>query len=153
MMRRAGFFQCEKGVAAVEFALLVPVLVIILMGVVDYGTFMNQKMKLQDLSRTAVQYVVQGGSASDVMANIVETSDFYTAAGADGQTVNVDMAQECECAGGTSVSCSGTCSAVGDYMRYFYSARLDSTYTPIFVYPGLPTSIRLEGYSRMQYNP
>lgn len=150
---RSEFFCCEKGVAAIEFAMLVPVLVVMVLGVVDYGTFINKKMKLQDLSRTAVQYVVQGGADVDVMENIVETSDFYVEAQAAGQTVNIVTGQQCECAGGMSVSCGGTCAGVGDYMRYYYTATLDSTFTPIFIYPGIPASIRLEGYSRMQYNP
>jgi Flp pilus assembly protein TadG len=148
------FFRSnEEGAAAVEFAMIVPVLVILVLGVVDYGTFINEKMKLQDLSRTVVQYVAQGGADADVMTAIVETSDFYNKAKANGQTVNVDTAQECECAGGVSISCNSVCVGAGDYIRYFYTATVDSTYEPIFVYPGLPSSIKLVGYSRMQYNP
>jgi Flp pilus assembly protein TadG len=149
------FIKCERGVAATEFALLVPVFVVITLGIVDYGRFINERMKLQELSRTAVQYVVQGGSDSDVVANIIQTSDFYERAVADGQTINVETSQECECADGASISCntSSTCSASGDYKRYFYTATLESTYDTIFVYPGIPDSVSLTGYTRMQYNP
>lgn len=133
--------------------MIVPILVLLVLGVVDYGTFINQKMKLQDLSRTVVQYVVQGGADVDVMTNIVETSDFYAAAKAVGQAVNVTTEQQCECANGVYAVCTGTCAGVGDYMRYYYAATIDSTYEPIFIYPGIPASITLTGYSRMQYNP
>ena len=148
-MKRSSFFQCEKGVAAVEFAMVVPVLSLLLIGIVDYGMFINKKMQLQDLSRTVAQYVVQGGSDDDVMENIIETSNFYTSAQAIGQTITVTTEQVCECADGNSVSCSSTCNS-GDYMRNYYTVMLGSTYEPIL--PGFDR-VTLQGYSRIQYNP
>jgi len=148
-MKRSSFFQCDKGVAAVEFAMIVPVLSLLLIGIVDYGMFINKKMQLQDLSRTVTQYVVQGGSDDDVMENIIETSNFYTNAQAVGQTITVTTEQICECVDGNSVSCSSTCSS-GDYLRNYYTAMLESTYEPIL--PGFDR-ITLQGYSRIQYNP
>ncbi|MCE9508434.1 MAG: pilus assembly protein [Alphaproteobacteria bacterium] len=145
-------FQCERGIAAIEFAMIVPLLTLILIGVVDYGMFINQKMKLQDLARTATQYVVQGGSDANVMADVIQTSDFYNAATAQGQVITVTTAAQCECANGASVSCTGTCTGIGNYVRHFYSATLSSTYRPIFIYPGISSSLNITGYSRMQYS-
>ena len=148
-MTQSNFFQCEKGVAAVEFAMIVPVLLLILVGTVDYGMFINSKMKLQDLSRSAAQYVVQGGSNDDVMKDIIQASDFYTKSQAAGQTITVTTEQVCECANGNSVECGSTCGS-NDYLRNYYIATLESTYSPII--PGF-NSITLQGYSRIQYNP
>jgi len=148
IMRR--FFRCERGIAAIEFAMIVPMLTMILIGVVDYGMFINQKMKLQDLARTATQYVVQGGSDTNVMADVFQTSDFYNAAAAEGQVITVTTETLCECANGASVSCSGICTGSGNYVRHFYSATVSSTYKPIFIYPGIAGSLNITGYSRMQ---
>lgn len=148
-MKRSSFFQCDKGVAAIEFAMIVPVLSLLLIGIVDYGMFINKKMQLQDLSRTATQYVVQGGSDEDVIENIIATSNFYTNAQAVGQTINVTTEQVCECTDGNSVSCSSTCNSE-DYMRNYYIVTLGSTYEPIL--PGFDR-VTLQGYSRIQYNP
>jgi Flp pilus assembly protein TadG len=145
-----GFFRCERGIAAIEFALIVPMLIMILIGVVDYGMFINQKMKLQDLARTATQYVVQGGSDANVMADIIQTSDFYKAAAAKGQVITVATETLCECANAVAVSCTGTCTGSGNYVRHFYSATLSGTYKPLFVYPGIGSDLKLTGYSRMQ---
>ncbi|HEY4722139.1 MAG TPA: TadE/TadG family type IV pilus assembly protein, partial [Anaerolineae bacterium] len=117
MMKR--FFQSERGIAAIEFAMILPVLTLILIGIADYGMFINQRMKLQDLSRTITQYVVQGGSDANVMADIVQTSDFYTASIAKGQAVDVVTATQCECAGGATVSCTSSCAGYNDYVRHF----------------------------------
>ena len=151
--RQAGFFRCERGVAAIEFAMIVPVFALILIGIADYGMFMNQKMKIQDLSVTAVQYVAQGGSETNVVSGVINTSDFYVASAAKGQTINVTTSASCECANGNSISCNLTCPNTGDYLRHYYTVTLTSAYTPIFPYPGIPNSITLTGSSRMQYNP
>ena len=148
-MTQSDFFQCEKGVAAVEFAMIVPILLLILVGTVDYGMFINSKMKLQDLSRSAAQYVVQGGSDDDVMENIIQTSDFYTESQAAGQTITVTTEQICECANGNNIECDSTCGS-NDYLRNYYIATLESTYAPII--PGFD-NVTLQGYSRIQYNP
>lgn len=147
------FWRCERGAAAVEFAFIVPIMALVVMGIVDYGTFINQRMKLQDLARTATQYVVQGGSDTDVVANIIESSDFYKDSAAKGQAITVTRQQLCECAGGRSINCNSSCPNSGDYIRYFYAVTLDSTYRPIFAYPGISSSIALRGYARMPYNP
>ena len=108
-MTQSNFFQCEKGVAAVEFAMIAPVLLLLLIGTIDYGMFINSKMKLQDLSRSVAQYVVQGGNDDNVMEEIIQTSNFYAKAQAAGQTITVITEQMCECANGNNVDCSSTC--------------------------------------------
>ena len=148
-MTQSNFFQCEKGVAAVEFAMIAPVLLLLLIGTVDYGMFINSKMKLQDLSRSVAQYVVQGGNDDNVMEEIIQTSNFYAKAQAAGQTITVITEQMCECANGNNVDCSSTCGS-NDYLRNYYTATLESTYAPIV--PGFD-SVTLQGYSRIQYNP
>lgn len=147
------FLKCERGIAAIEFAMILPVLALILVGVIDYGMFINQRMKLQDLARTATQYVVQGGSAANVTADIIQASDFYSAASKKGQKIDVVPDVQCECAGGTPVSCTGICTGVGNYVRRFYSMTLSSTYKPIFAYPGVSKGVTMSGYARMQYVP
>jgi Flp pilus assembly protein TadG len=137
-----------------EFAIIIPALSLILLGIIDFGMFMNQRMKLQELAASAAQYVVQKGSDADVEANVIEISDFYVASTAAGQTIGIDTGTDCECANGVgALTCSSTCPTTGDYLRHFFYARLTSTYTPIFPYPGIPATMDLEGYARMQYNP
>lgn len=145
-------FLCKKGVAAVEFALIAPILIAILVGVVDFAMYIHQRMMLDILSRDAAQYVVQGGNVDDVVANVIETSNVYAQATAEGRALIYGAEQQCECAGGVAVDCGGTCGA-GDYVRAFCAVTISSTFDPIVPYPGVEEDgITLTGYTRLQFN-
>lgn len=146
------FISCRNGVAAVEFALIAPILIAVLIGVVDFSMYVHQRMTLDILSRDAVQYVVQGGNVVDIGVNIIETSDAYNRAQAEGRVFNYTAVQECQCSGGAPVDCGDTC-PVGEYVKGFCAATITSTFTPIVPYPGVETDgITLTGYTRMQFN-
>jgi Flp pilus assembly protein TadG len=49
MLKRFG--SCQKGAAAVEFALLLPVLVLITFGVIEFGLCIHNKLVLTNASR------------------------------------------------------------------------------------------------------
>lgn len=147
-----GMIRNNDGVAAVEFALLAPMLLFILVGMIDYGLFINTKMQLQGLSDRAAQYVALGGAQADVDANIIQQSPLYTDAASNQTSINFTGEVVCECAGGAAVSCAGTC-ASGDYVRNFYIVTITAVYEPLLPWPGIDDSITLQGYSRLQFPP
>lgn len=51
----------ESGVSAVEFALVVPVLLISLLGVVDIGNVVYQRADMEAALRSGIQYFMNGG--------------------------------------------------------------------------------------------
>lgn len=63
-MRR--FTSCDKGASAVEFALIAPVVIMLIMGIFTGGLAYNQKITLTSASREAVRYAatVPTGSSS-----------------------------------------------------------------------------------------
>jgi Flp pilus assembly protein TadG len=142
--------KCGEGVAAVEYALFLPVLVTLLAGIVDYGMYIHSQMTLQELARAAAEYVVQGGDPADLQANVFDGSTVAGAAAAEGRTVTYDDKTECECAQRVSVACNGSCGS-GDYVRTFYTVTVSSRFTPILPYPGLGDGVDLEGYASLQY--
>ena len=103
----------DDGVAAVEFALLCPVFVLILAGIVDLGGVVSTRFRLDTAVAAASNYVLvnatqvsstAGATLASNLASIVTTSDTTSTANAtvvvnDGPTVTV--------ASGTSTS-SGT---------------------------------------------
>jgi hypothetical protein len=117
--------------------------------------FINQCMKLQELSMRAAQYMAQGGLADDVNPNIIQQSELYTLANANQTSISFTGATSCECANGVAVDCSGTCTSSSgtDYVRNFYAATITATYTPIIPWPGITSGITMKGYSRLQYAP
>ena len=48
------FRACRRGAVAVELALLSPIMAMMLIGAIDYGTFIFQKMEVQNASRAGV---------------------------------------------------------------------------------------------------
>jgi len=140
------FLKKEDGVAATEFALIAPILIYILMGIVDYGLFINQRMVLEDVARTSAEYMVKGGDANLITADVIEQSSLLPELG----NITVITTEECECADGISVSCTiGSCNA-DDYMRNFYAVSLEMPYATKFPYPGIPNTINLQGHARLR---
>lgn len=150
--RHIEFLGCDKGAIAVEYALILPVLSLLLVAVADLGMYIHQRMMVQDLSRAAAQYVIHGGNPEDVEENVFTGSFVAQRAASEGRTVTYTAVKECECSDGATVSCSsGTCPA-GDYLRSFFTTSVESSFMPIFPYPGLPSTMILRGASHMQYD-
>lgn len=144
------FFQSDKGVAAIEFALIAPILCLLLLGVIDYGIYFNERMRMEDLARATAQYAVQGGDPDDAMTNVAEGSDVYTDAAADGQTITSSAEEVCECAAGVAVACTDTC-IDGSYVRHYFQVEMERPYAPLFPYPGIAENLTIRGYSRLQF--
>lgn len=143
---RRNFTGDKDGAAAVEFALLAPLFIMLIMGIADFGVYVNQRMQLENLARAAVEYVVKGGDEVNVRSDILEASlptselDQVTT---EGQTT-------CECSSSGTAGVCGTSCENGAYQRRFYSMSITRTYNPLFVYPGLPQQISITGYARLQ---
>lgn len=61
----------EKGAAAVEFALVMPILMILIFGIVDFGLAINQYATASNAAREGVRAAALGTRSADV-ANIVK---------------------------------------------------------------------------------
>ena len=131
-------FLCLKstrGVAAVEFAILVPVLFALFVGVANYGLAMFEKMELTSAARAGGQVALI--DSSDIAA-IQEA--VVAASNSNITTADVTVTQACQCSDGTSVTCGNTCSD-GGTNRFFYTITATEDYTLLL----LPTTITLTG--------
>lgn len=148
------FRKDEKGVAAVEYALLVPILSVLLVGIMDYGMFIHERMQLDNLARECVQYVLQGGNPDDITADVIAHSDIYANVDQNQLSVTYTPPQlQCECSDGSSVSCSNNATCpTGDYKRGFMSVSVTATYQPIISWPGIAANKTMTGSARIQYN-
>lgn len=144
----AGYLEDCRGVAAMEFALIAPFLTLLTVGIIDYGMYINERMKVENLARNAVEYVVKGGDEANLMADVIAPSGQFTE---DELEEEVDLTAEatCECGDGLTISCSDECSG-GAYKRRFFNYTIELNYTPIFPYPGIPETFPLRGHARMQ---
>ena len=150
------YFSNERGVAAVEFALVAPMLLLLLMGIYDYGMFMNQRMMLESTARAAAEYINQGGSEDDLQADIVDMMNLG-ANGAALASLQLDTDFICECTGGAVLDCDdedASCTADDEdtdtYIRRYVEVSVSMTFDTLFPYPGLPQSVPMSGNVRMQ---
>src|SRR5689334_12679936 len=101
LLRR--FISHNDGVSAVEFALIAPVLIVILAGIVTGWTYSMQLMEMRTAVKTGANYVLQGGTDLDAVKSAVLMS--WTNKPDDAA---VDATRQCFCAG-TSHGCDSVC--------------------------------------------
>lgn len=143
------FQRSSEGVAATEFALIAPVLVAMLLGIIDYCLFMNTQIRLELATRAAAQYMLNGGDPENLVEDVIIPSSL----GVDVSTADDVIVRQgvvCRCSDGTELSCDETCGA-GDYQRHFIEVELTVNYTaPFLPYVGLSQNMPLQAYVALQ---
>ena len=66
-------FRSESGQAAVEFALVLPLLLIVVLGVIDFGFAFNYWNNTQHLASTGARYAAVGRSPSGTLQSYVRS--------------------------------------------------------------------------------
>jgi Flp pilus assembly protein TadG len=94
-----------------EFALALPILFLLLIGLLDLGRFGLQKSAMLQGAREGAQY---GIVAPNDTANIQTTAQ--NATGLTGVTATASTF--CECVSGTTVSCASTCTGGATLKKY-----------------------------------
>ncbi len=151
LLKPSHFVACslrnEAGVSLIETALLLPVLLLMMVGAVDFGRAYYAAIEVQSAAEAGALYGVQYPS---------DTAGMISAAKADATNVTglTPLAYfGCECFDGTSTvsSCTKTPTTCGtnNFINY---AEVDTTatYTTLLKYPGIPSTITLTGKARMR---
>lgn len=122
------FKRCERGVSAVEMALISPVLLIVFLGLMDYGIAVFDKMELNSSVRSGSQHaLINSASLTAIQTTVIGSSNLGLT------TSDVTVTSTCECSDGSSVSCAGVC-ASGN-IRNYITITAAYSYVPIFL-PG-----------------
>ncbi|WP_119421846.1 TadE/TadG family type IV pilus assembly protein [Desertibaculum subflavum] len=116
---------CRRdGNIAVEVALATPVLLIALAGTFDYGRAVLTDMRLKAAVRAGLEYAqINPDDAANIVAVV------RTAAG--DATLPVTSAQVCQCADGTTLECTSTCSS-GLAPGAYIVVSAQQSFTPVF---------------------
>lgn len=101
----------RRGNIMIEFALVMPILFLLLVGMLDLGRFGLQKSAMLQGAQAGGQYALVAYSET---ANINSTAQ--SATGLTGVTATNTVF--CECVSGTSVTCSTTCGSGQTLKRY-----------------------------------
>jgi Flp pilus assembly protein TadG len=131
--------RSESGAALVEFAVVAPVLLLLLLGLIDFGRYMYDGILAANAARAGAQYGAQ------TMITAANSAGMQNAAYADaqnlpGMTVN-NATYFCANSSGTTVTC-GTAGAIA-----YVKVTTTGQFTPIIKYPLLPSSVPVSGSS------
>ncbi|WP_159082387.1 TadE/TadG family type IV pilus assembly protein [Paragemmobacter aquarius] len=106
------FRQDISGVAVIEFALIAPTLLMMLLASIDLGNALKERAAIDHVLRSGAQPAMADAGAPAVLAAMqaAASPDFTTLAGTD-KSVTLDAARFCACPGSpaTATACSTIC--------------------------------------------
>jgi hypothetical protein len=137
-----------RGQSVLEFALLLPVMLLLLVGIIEVGRFAYYSILVANAARAGAQYGAQG------LATAADTPGIQAAAENDGQNLPqlaVTASQQCGCNG---AGLSGTCPATGctlpNHPLVYVQVQASGTFNSLFNYPGLPPSFTVSSTEKMR---
>jgi Flp pilus assembly protein TadG len=144
MMRRAT--RSQAGAALVEFALLVPVMILLLVGLIECGRFAYYSILVANAARAGAQYGAQNLVTAD------DAAGMRLAALNDAQNVSgltATATHSCQCADGSASTCQATDCPTSHRLLYV-QVNTAGTYPSLFRFPGLLGTLNVTGQAVMQ---
>ncbi|GAC1425360.1 MAG: hypothetical protein NVSMB5_19650 [Candidatus Velthaea sp.] len=146
-LRRSNRF--ESGQALAEIALITPLLLLLLIGSIEYGRYMHFGIMIGNAARAGVQYGSQNAATAADVAGM-QTAALVDAENLSGVTATASS--YCKCADGTTSTCAVTdCSA--SHRLTYVQVLTAGTFTSILSYPGIAGSLAINAQATMQVSP
>ena len=126
-----------RGAAAIELAVLAPVLVMAMICTADLGMGIYRSMQVDGAAQAGAEYAVTHGFNAAAIANAITAATALT-----GVTVSPAPTQFCGCptsAGIEAAACGSNCAA-GSAAGTYVTASAQTVYQTILPYPLLPST-------------
>jgi Flp pilus assembly protein TadG len=138
----------ERGTSLIEFSLLAPVFIFLLIGLVEVGRYTYYGIVAAHAARAAVHY----GSVG--LTTAADTAGMKTAAVADAPAVSgaswtVTPTHFCTVSGAPIV-CPGDNGSVSPTLVYYVQVQVTGTIRSLLNYPGIPTNIPISATAVMR---
>ena len=142
----ASWRKSRRGASLLEMAFLVPVLMLLLVAVIDFGRAYYLTIELANAAEAGALYGANNPGDTTGMQNAATTD----APDVPGITATATMG--CECSDGTSAQspCPATAPTCSVNVVNFVQVTTTATYNTLFHYPGIPSSFALTGKSKMR---
>jgi Flp pilus assembly protein TadG len=143
----------ERGQSAVELAIIVPVLALMLVAIADFGRVFFISVAVNNAARAGAQYGSQTNTTAADFAGMVSEAQ---ADGANIPNFGTPTASECTCGTAnppTNPACStisSTYCADASSKAVYVTVNTSATFHTILTYPGVPSSMTLTGQAIMQ---
>ena len=136
-----------SGVAAIEFGIIVPILVLMVVASVDIGMGFYRKMQVEDAAQAGAEWAIKNGFDANAISNAVTS-----ATSAPAISVSPTPVQFCGCAGGSSigtVTCGTTCSG-GTQAGTYTTVSAQMTYNTLLPYGFFPSAYNFSSQSTVR---
>jgi Flp pilus assembly protein TadG len=133
--------RSESGVALIEFALFLPILAFLFVGIVDYSLEIQETQQIQEAAAAGAEYGAIPGNQKNLAG--MQTVAANAASGVSGFSATASDIFTCS-PGGTAVTSATTCSGYGTPIEYVNVTTV-ATIPVYLVYPGMPSSLTLHG--------
>ena len=140
-------FWAQSGQSLLEFAILLPMLLLLALGVIEMGRFAYIGILVGNAARAGVSWGAQNHTTAADTNGGIETAadnDFQNNGPSLG-SLNVAHSVVCGCDNGgtiTAASCTTVC-PLGATLVDSLTVTTSGTFSAIFNYPGIPTSITI----------
>jgi Flp pilus assembly protein TadG len=134
----------RSGVAAVELALIAPVLTLMMVAVTDIGMGIYRKMQVEHAAQVGAQYAMRNGFDANAISNAVISATRVSSITAFPAPVNF-----CGCAtasGVSTVSCGTTCPG-GAVAGTYTTVSAQGTYSSLLNYQCVPQNYNFSAQS------
>jgi Flp pilus assembly protein TadG len=133
------FAGARDGAMALEFALMAPLLMILLAGIIDVGAAINRQVQLTSAVQSGAQLAIARTPTAETLGDIEAAIRLSAPENAnDSQSIIVQMF--CESAAGVAASCSEPQPGLATYV----AISLSETWAPTLSYPLHQRSLPLE---------
>jgi Flp pilus assembly protein TadG len=130
------------GAALIEMAAFLPVIVVLIIGTIDFGLYIYSKMEVQHSAQAGAQYAIEHGFSSASIQSAVTNATAFRAANLQAISASSPApSQFCGCpspSGVTSAAgsppCSSKCSD-GSVAGTYVTVAAKATYTTLLRYP------------------
>ena len=139
--------RMENGQAILELVLVLPILLMLTLGVIEFGRAAYYDIAVADAARAGAQFASQSMADAYDQTSITQAalnnSQLDTGAGLTVQPPAIT----CACPGG---GVSGTCPASGcAYPVVYVTVSANYTLNPLFTYPGISSTFNLNSSSTL----
>ena len=138
----------SRGTAAIEFAVIASILVLLMICVVDVGVGFYRKMQVQNAAQAGAQYAMRHGFAASSITSAVTAATTFPDISA-----SPAPRQYCGCPSDTGIEetadCTSTC-IDGLKAASYVAVAAQGTYNPILTYPLMPRSFTLTALSTVR---
>lgn len=148
----ASLARDRGGASAVEFALIAPVLLLMLMGLIDGSQYIVQSMQVRAAAQAGADFAQRHGFNPAAITAAVQGATSLPTSGANALAVSTPVqATQCLDSTGKLAAATGPTCPAGGPAGTFVAVNVQKPFTPLMAWPGLSfAQIRAQSTVRIQ---